>query len=341
MAGIFSSFVQVHPNYTAPEIILPFMQQSGAFETLAGAEPMVRIGTEDQQVYITTLDVRTKVSAGQQPYGSIPSCSISAQQISTPTYLMRTRAEYDHHDTAMAAQWKVGLPEAQKLACRQGMFQLFRNALLYGFTPANGEGLLNTAGATSVTLPADPFGNTTVRTYDNGAMAFYLLSLISGALTRMNQIGVEGLRVVILAPQQEIAAWTFQDIVQLTSVQREGAGSLNIAETVAWAAKNNGITVDFACDDTLINQGAGGNTDAVLVVVPEIKKPGGEQINTNEFAKLTPGLLATTIQYCDMAAPREIPIPLPMGAVDVTFEQRITSGWGVRPEGITICSMPY
>ena len=96
----------------------------------------------------------------------------------------------------------------------------------------------------------------------------------------------------------------------------------------------------WAYDDTLIGKGAGG-ADAVIVVMPEVEKPNGGKINTNEFAKLAPGLEACTIQLCDMAAPREIPTPLPGGAIDVLSEWRITSGWAVRPEAVTICAMTY
>jgi hypothetical protein len=35
-------------------------------------------------------------------YNQLPSCDIELAQISTPTYLCRVRAEYDHHDTAAA-----------------------------------------------------------------------------------------------------------------------------------------------------------------------------------------------------------------------------------------------
>jgi hypothetical protein len=45
--------------------------------------------------------------------------------------------------------------------------------------------------------------------------------------------------------------------------------------------------------------------------------------------------------YTDMAAPMKIPTPTPDGAITQIYEQRITSGWGIRPEGIYILSMPY
>jgi hypothetical protein len=42
-----------------------------------------------------------------------------------------------------------------------------------------------------------------------------------------------------------------------------------------------------------------------------------------------------------MAAPRELPCPLPGGAIDITSELRATSGWAVRPEALTIISAGY
>jgi hypothetical protein len=136
------------------------------------------------------------------------------------------------------------------------------------------------------------------------------------------------------------AAFEYQNIVQLTQFQRVGAGSTSTAGVVKEVANWNGDEIIWAYDDTLIGKGTGGN-DAVLIVMPEVEKPNGGKINTNEFAKLAPGLDACTIQLADMSAPREIPTPLPGGAIDIVTEMRITSGWGVRPEAITIASMQY
>jgi hypothetical protein len=45
--------------------------------------------------------------------------------------------------------------------------------------------------------------------------------------------------------------------------------------------------------------------------------------------------------FTDMAAPREIPVPLAGGAIDVLSEWRMTTGWGIRPEAIRLISMQY
>lgn len=98
--------------------------------------------------------------------------------ISTPTYMFRARAIYDHHDMAAAGNWGIALPAAQRLGTRRAIFQQLRNALLYGMNPAGGEGVLNTNGASTISLPADSGGNTTVLTYDHGQMAVFLLAQI-------------------------------------------------------------------------------------------------------------------------------------------------------------------
>lgn len=339
MSNIFPAFVIAHPAYIMPEIILQYQQASGAFDTLASRDPMPRLSDGDLYAYVKRVDLRTKVAAGQTAYNQLPSVTINAQMVSTASYLLRTRAEYDHHDVAAGGQWGVSVPEAQRLGMRQGIFQQMRSALLYGFNSANGEGLVNTNGATSVNLPADSNGNDTVVTYDNGQMAIFLLTQISAIKTRTMQLGI-GRRIVILGPQRVLGAFEYQNIVQLTQFQRAGAGTASTAGVVKDVLETNQDTLEWVYDDTLIGQGNGGH-DLVIVTMPEIAKPMGGTINTNEFAKLAPGLEACNIQLCDMVAPREIPTPMPGGAIDVLSELRITSGWSLRPEALTLVSMQY
>ena len=339
MANIAASFTIVNPSYIDPGILLPYSQASGAFDTLADGQPLTRLSDGDLYAYIKRIDVRTKVAAGASAYNSLPSISTALSMISTPSYLLRVRGEYDHHDTAAMGRWGVSIVEAQRLGMRQGHFQLARQALLYGFNPASGEGLVNTQGATAVNLPADTNGNTTVVTYDNGQMATFIIGQIQAIKSRTNQLGI-GRKFTILGPQRVLGQMEYQNIVQLTQYQRVGAGSTSTAGVVKDVLDWNGDEITWVYDDTLIGKGAGG-VDAVIINMPEIEKPAGSKINTNEFAKLAPGIEACALMYCDMAAPKEIPTPLPGGAIDVLSEWRITSGWGIRPEALTIVSMQY
>ncbi len=339
MSIIAPAFVQVNPNYTDPGLLLPYTQASQAFFALDGEGPRVMLGDGDQYVYIKTINLRTRAATGQMAYNQLPSCEIQLNQIETPTYLCRNRWQYDHHDTSAAGRWAVALSQAYSLAGRQGQFQLARTLLLYGANPANGEGILNASGTTAVNLPPDSQGNTTASTYDNGQMAFFLASTVGAIKSRTNQLGIPK-EFVILMPQR-IGVLFEYNVVQLTQFQRQGAGT----ESTAGALKTilergGGDRVIWGYDDTLIGQGAGGN-DAVVITMPSVTKPAGMTINTNEFAKLAPGIDACNVMYCDMGAPREITTPMPGGATDTLSEWRLSSGWPIRPTATTILSMQY
>jgi hypothetical protein len=339
MALIAPAFVTISPSFIEPGLILPYAQASGAFDTISGGGPRIRLGEDDLLVYMKRVDLRTSMASGTAGANQLPGVSIAFSQVQTPTYLLRVSAQYDHHDTAAAGHWGVGLPEAYRLGMRQGHFQLARTALLYGINPQNGEGLIHASGATAVTLPPDSNGDTTVVTYDNGQMALYLLQQLGAIKTRTNQLGI-GRKFTILGPQRVLEQFEYPGIVQLVQYQRPGAGTTTTAGVVKETLLMNGDEIIWAYDDTLIGQGAG-STDAVIITMPEVEKPVGGAINTNEFAKLEPGIDVCTTMYSDLAAPREIISPLARGATDVLSEWRITSGWAIRPEAVTIISMQY
>ena len=156
MAINVQSWVKAHPSTDIPGLIMPFSQPSGAFLALSGGAPEVRLGEEDQYVYVKRLDIRTATLGGQSSSNQMPGVDIDATYISTPTYLLRNRVEYDHHESNRAGQWGFPIDEAYVNGMNQGFFQQMRVANLYGMTPSNGEGLLNTNGASTTTLPADP-----------------------------------------------------------------------------------------------------------------------------------------------------------------------------------------
>lgn len=341
MANLFPALIRANPHFVIPETIVQFQQASSFGQAFSGRAPMSRLGAGDLYVYARGLRLRTQGAAGQVAYNQLPNVTLQAEQYSTPTYLYRSRAEYDHHDIQQAGVWDIALPQGQRMGMRQAIFQQIRGAALYGMGNAN-EGLANTPGATAVNLPADSNGNTTVVTYDNGQMASFVLGVIGALQTRLMLIGAPA-RISVLAPQRIMSQWTYSGIVQLTQFQRAGAGVASVTELIQDVAKRFGCEVDFGCDDTLIGAGSGGgNNDLVIVNAPEIHKSESDSlINTNEFANLQPGLMSAAIQLCDQPAPREIPTPLPGGATDVVSEMRATPGWGIRPEAITLVTMQY
>lgn len=343
MANIFPAQEKLVPSFTEPDLIINYAQASGAFAVLEGGRPRVKIGSQDLAVFINTLDLRTNVALGQSPANWLPSATLQAGYVSTATYLLRTRAIWDHHDIAAAAAYAVALPNAQDLACRQGIFQAMRNGLLYGFNPAQGEGLINTPNATSVTLPPDPYGHTNWSTYDNGAMLLFWLNQIVSLKTRMFQSGanMRGNKIVVISPQREFLYFAEAGIVQVTAFQRPGAGTATVGGAAKVVTAESGDTFDWYFDDTLIGQGAGGN-DLLILTIPELEVPDIEgAINTNVFGELNPKLTAVNLLYSDMPAPMKIPTPTPDGAITEVQEIRCTSGWCVRAEGLSLINGPY
>lgn len=339
MGIIAPAYVTVNPSLVEPDIVMNYTQVSGAFELLPKGKPRVKLNDGDLAVYVKRLDLRTKIASGQTAYNNLPNVELAFSMISTPTYLTRCRAEYDHHDMASSGRWGVSLQQAYRLGMRQAHFQFMRTALIRGVNPAFGEGIINAAGATSVNLVADTFGNSTIVTYDSGQLALFLLQQLGAIKTRTNNIGV-GREFTILAPQRVLQQLEYT-VVQLVSYQRPGAGTESPAGMTKLVAEVNDDDIKWCADDTLIGAGAGGN-DLIVIVMPEIEvlDPPSD-INTNEFGKLTPGFRECTAMYTDMVAPREITTPIAGGAVDVLSEHRISSGWGIRPEAITLISAQY
>ena len=341
MANVFPAQAKVHPSFSEPELIVQYFQASGAFATLYEGKPRVRMGAEDLWVYVNKLDIRSQSIGSQFAAEFLPSATLQAEYLQTATYLLRTRTIYDRHDIAAAARYAVGLPFAQELAMRQGIFQQMRSMLLYGYNAANGEGILN-AGITNVTLPPDSMGNTTVQTYQNGDMALFILQQIVELKTRMYQSGANiNNRIVILSPQREFLQMQYGDIVQVVNYQRPGGGTSTVAEVIKTVAQEAGDSVEWYYDDTLIGQGSG-STDAVVIIIPEVERPVIPGIDTNVFgAEMEPATTAVSVMYNDVAAPIKIATPTPDGAVTELLELRSTSGWVWRSEGATVISMPY
>ena len=341
MANFFPAQAKVAPSFSEPDLIVTYAQASGAFAALQEGKPRVKLGSEDLYVYINALDLRTENFTAQSAANFLPSATLVGTYHSTATYLIRTRSIWDHHDIAAAANYNVSLPHAQDLAARQGIFQQMRSMLLYGYSAANGEGLLNAANAVQVTLPADSYGATTVSTYDNGQMALWLLSQIVALKSGMYQSGAQiKNKVVIVSPQRIFLNLSYADIVQVTSYQRPGAGTSTVGQTVESVLAEMGDTIEWHYDDTLIGKGAGG-ADAVIMTIPEVEVPSIPGLNTNEFGEINPQMRAVNVMYADMAAPMKIPTPTPDGGITEVQELRCSSGWNLRPQGLYILSMPY
>jgi hypothetical protein len=334
-----SAYVLTHPSFVEPEIINQISQRSGFVDLLADSELRVRLAEDDLYVYMKTLNLRTKAAAGQTAFNELPGVDIAAAMISTATYQLQVAAQYNHHDVRAGANWGFGVPEAYRLGLRQANYLVARDAALYGLNPQNGEGIINAPGALAVNLPPDQFGNTTVLSYDNGQMAFFLAQQVQQMKTRTFQMGI-GWEFTILGPQRTLGSFEY-NVVELVQFQREGAGTASTKETLEKIIMSNKDKLNWVYDDTLEGKGAGG-TDMVILDMPKIDNPKKMgSVDTNAFSGMTPNNATCVTQYADMAAPREILSPGPRGFTDVLQEWRISSGWVPRTAAVTLISMPF
>lgn len=339
MSNIFPAVRKITPSYTIPETVIQYNQHSGYQNILASQAPMIRLNPEDRAVYAKFLDIRGRVTTAQSASNMIGTPKLMPTLKQTPTFLMRCRAEYDHHDAGAAGEWGVPITQAYSLAMQQLHFQKMREYCLFGARPDRGEGIVNAVGVTRQNLTADSKSNATVVTYDAGEMARFLLSTIVDARSRTMQWGRPG-RIAILGPQRVIARWEASAIVSLAVYQQPGGGTNTTAGTVGQILAQAGVEIEWGYDDTLEGQGTNGS-DAIIITIPEVTKPATNGQSTNIFAELAPGTDACNVQFTDVVLPIEITCPLPGGGTDVTSEMKVTSGWTLRPEATTILSVQF
>lgn len=338
MSGFAPSITRVDPSMVMPEIVMQYSMASGAFDILPGGAPTVKIGSGDLVVYQKYLRMTSQTQVGQSLAGQMMSSSVTGGYDQMMTYRISSRSQYSYLDTDAASRWGYSLTEALRLSNRQGHAQQLRNMLLYGINAANNEGMTNSPNALTINLGNDSQGNSGYRTWDNGELAIFMLDLISTQKTKMMLLG-QPLCTVVLAPQRFIQSLSWTGVVQLTSYQRPGAGSATISEMIIGIAEGvNGDKIVFCQDDTLIGKGAGGS-DLILISNPELTVPDAHKsINTNIFQTLTPNQLSVNMMFTDVAAPTEIPSPMPDGGVTTLYTERATPGWNLRPEGLTLLS---
>lgn len=341
MSAFAPAITTVSPSMMLPEIIMQYSMASGAFDILPGSAPTVKIGSNDLVVYQKYLRATTQAHVGQSLPGQLPSASITGGYDQMMTYRISTRSQYSYLDDAAASNFGYSLVDGLRLANRQGHAQQLRNMLLYGIKASNNEGVTNSPNATTLNLGSDSQGNDSYTTWDSGEMAKFILGLIADQKTRMMILG-QPLNTVVLCPQRFMKALEWTGVIELTSYQRPGAGTGTVGTMVKTIASDaSGDDVLFCQDDTLIGKGAGG-TDLIVITNPELVVPNVQQdINTNIFATLAPNQQAVNVMFCDVAAPTEIPSPMPDGGLTTLYTMRSTPGWNFRPEGVTLLSAKY
>src|SRR3984957_18372051 len=130
-----NAYITRSPHFMEPEFLLQYSQASGFIDLLADGQMRVRLPEDDLLVYAKQLNLRPPHDAGQALFNELPGVDIMATMINTPTYLIKTRAIWDHHDVAAGGRWGFAVPEAYRLGRREGGYQLAPHVALFGAHP--------------------------------------------------------------------------------------------------------------------------------------------------------------------------------------------------------------
>ena len=210
MASVFNARQLVSPHHYEPGLIVTQSQASGYFDCLAGEGLRVQLGPIDKAVYANVLDIRTQIAANQATANVLPGVTLTGSIIQAGTYTIRQRNQYSDFDVAEAGEYNVALPMAYRYGQLPGcLSSTSATSASTASNASNSEGLINTPGATAISLPPDSYGNTTISTYDAGQLAIWFNGLIHAGLTRMFLLGTP-MRVVIIGPQQDLGSCSFR-----------------------------------------------------------------------------------------------------------------------------------
>lgn len=339
MTAYFPAVTRVTPGYVDPSFIVEVFQASGFPIVLSGNAPKVRLGSEDLVVYKKKLGFKTRSQSGQSRGNLLPSADIVAEQYSCPAYKQRVRNDFRSADSGMASVWGVSLMQALDVLGQLSINQAMRSGCLFGFNPMNAEGLTNSPLATRVTVPADSMGNTDAQNYIAGELAVVFLEYMQDLANRTYQTGVKDLTFKILSPQRMFGYFGMTGIVSLGSFQKDGAGVATIPGMMLDILARNGYKFELAYDDLLIGKGANG-TDLMILTIDTVVQPTKGAWNTNLSSNIMPSDGDVNVMYCDMGAPKIEESPIPEGLTQIQ-ELNCTPGWNLRPEALTLISMPF
>ena len=333
--NLFPAQIKRTPSFSDPNVVIQRSQVSGFPALFNGLD--TKLNETDLNVYYDKIAFTTQAQASQNQTGFLPSGSIVASTYGMPVYALKTISIIDREASFSAANYNIGLMEARKLLHRQSIFQAMRQAALFGIIPSNNEGITNSPNVLKQTLPADSFGNF-FQLYNPNELFVYFLNNIIVPLQRATFSGGLRPRIVMLGTQRMLLAMNNAKIVELTSFQREGAGTASVGSSIVLQGGQGsyGYEVQFEFDDTLEGVGPGG-TDILIATIPSLENNPETAFNTNAMsAGLVNEMTDNNKMYISGAAPVEVESPASQGATELYSYLRVTPGVAIKPEATII-----
>lgn len=341
-----SSLIMLDRSMVVPGVMVQRAQKRGTLNLIAGGKPKNVLNQNVQKVYINGIRYRGLAKASREPGNELPSVSFNTTQKATNAYWLSTSTKYSVWDDDNAKFSGLNAPQIQNMIAHGAIADLTAILALYGTGEGMSEGIMNSPGVFEENLPADSNGALSLRTYDAGEFAQYFLQLTVDAETRMLTVGLDREQVLnVLMPQRVLGYLRRSSVIKLTSgIQRDGGGVHTIEGRIQAVATspNGNISINFYVDDTLIGKGAGGS-DAVVMCYPGFPDTPDDIYNTDALAALPNSIQEMVAMYTAHSQPMEIESPAVDGSQGVytTYHTKVTPGWALRPEAVTILSLPY
>lgn len=262
MAG--NNLSRVVPHSIIPGVVAPINQDVDYKKIFAGITNYGKIG--DDFLYLSTLEkIHTPTTIGQQWRGGIDSAQFTNGQLGYQYYTIQARFEYTDQQAAKLAQLLpgVGVDMLLDKLCRQGVNQRRHYGALFGFDPAQTQGVVK-QGVTN-SLPNDSDAHSTISTYNPDELLAFLASEARTAMN--NSYGMA--KPVIFMSSVQVINYIKTVMLNLTAYQMPGAGVDSIGGAYGrivgdWLGVGK---VEFIADDLLKGTGTAGD-DLILLISP-------------------------------------------------------------------------
>lgn len=321
------------PHYSDPGLITEYTSSTWA-AAFADSTFKQTIGRLDQQIVKFKLGFEANSQISSSNAYDVPSLGYVVEPMVSPIY--STILNYSiREDDVVSAEYR-GYSEAaiQDFLAKKAFFLQLRDAMFFGIKPNSYEGLLNCADRTTANLLAsDSYGETNLAAQDNGEVYSALIGHLNALLVTNGLVTGKGFNIGIIAPQTFYAK-VIGTPVQLTDLQRQGAGTMSIWEGLQDWANRRGMKIDDAFDEKLIGKGTNG-ANAVVVFLQEVPTIQANSFNIGQELA-APLDKASISQY--FMNPIEYRTPQVDGSTHVHVKARLTPGIAWRGTAVTILS---
>ena len=266
MAG--SNLQRVVPHSIIPGIIAPVVQNADYIKAFAGITKFGEIG--DDYAYLSTLErIHTPTTIGQQWRGGIDSTQFTNNQLAYQYYTIAASYAYTDQQAAKLGKLMpgIGIEKLFSKLTRMGIAQRDHYGALFGFDPAQTQGLVKQG--TTASFPADTDSHTTISSYNPDELMAFMAGQARTAMN--NTYGMA--KPVIFMSSVRVVNWIKSVMINLTQYQMPGAGVDSIGGAYSrvvgeWLGVGK---IEFIADDLL--KAAGTNsTDVMLFIAPGLSE---------------------------------------------------------------------